>query len=221
MSADGRATALLTRFWEKRTNGTALRVNSATRVRSSDTAAEREAAFICCGPRLRLCSQSVLRRLHSRDLQAGNPKRRADRRLGGGNRIERRHRRDKNVVYAMRVTGTMTFEEYWADPRFQRKKPNLRGSKKQAFGDNIYSRDPATDRWCQANSHHSLHDGSANPLNVNGRHRNEPDSRQRRFCLLGRLWPASYRKQIPELWPAPRKRLRRPRPQESIFARVC
>lgn len=70
------------------------------------------------------------------------------------------------MVYVMRVTGAMTFEAYWADPRFQRKKVNLRGSKKQAFGDNIYSRDGATDQWCQANSHHSLDDGSPNPLNI-------------------------------------------------------
>jgi hypothetical protein len=68
----------------------------------------------------------------------------------------------------MRVTGALTFEEYWRDPRFQRKKPNLRGSKKQRFGDNIYSKDPATGRWCQLNSHHSLHDGSPNPVNVTG-----------------------------------------------------
>jgi hypothetical protein len=78
----------------------------------------------------------------------------------------REHRREKNVVYAMRVTGAMTFEEYWRDPRFQRKKANLRGSKKQAFGDNIYSRDPGTGLWRQANSHHSLNDGSPNRLNV-------------------------------------------------------
>ena len=48
--------------------------------------------------------------------------------------------REHHVVYAMRVTESMTFEQYWNDPRFQKKKPNLRGSKKQAFGDNIYFR---------------------------------------------------------------------------------
>ncbi len=74
--------------------------------------------------------------------------------------------REKHLVYAMRVAGHMTFEEYWADRRFQRKKPNLRGSKKQAFGDNIYSRNPATGRWCQANCHHSLNDGGPNPKNI-------------------------------------------------------
>src|SRR5260370_27588907 len=34
-------------------------------------------------------------------------------------------KREKHVVYAMRVTGVQTFEEYWADPRFQIKRPNL------------------------------------------------------------------------------------------------
>jgi hypothetical protein len=74
--------------------------------------------------------------------------------------------REQHVVYAMHVTEAMTFEAYWANPRFQVKRPNLRGSKKQAFGDNIYSRNPETGRWCQANSHHSLTDGSPNRTNV-------------------------------------------------------
>jgi hypothetical protein len=74
--------------------------------------------------------------------------------------------REDHVVYAMRVSEAMTFEEYWADPRFERKKPNLRGSKKQAFGDNIYSRDPGSGRWCQLDSHHSLNDGSPNAANI-------------------------------------------------------
>jgi hypothetical protein len=46
------------------------------------------------------------------------------------------------------------------------KKPNLRGSKKQAFGDNIYSRNAQGNRWCQADSHHSLKDGTPNLSNV-------------------------------------------------------
>jgi hypothetical protein len=83
--------------------------------------------------------------------------------LGTGSRTEKRH---KKAVYAMRVTAAMSFEQYWADPRFQRKKPNLRGSKKQAFGDNIYTRESPNAPWQQANSHHSLQDGSPNPLNI-------------------------------------------------------
>lgn len=69
------------------------------------------------------------------------------------------------VVYAMRAEEALTFERYWRDPRFRRKRPDLRGSRKLSFGDNIYSR--ARDgSWRQLPSHHSLHDGSANPGNV-------------------------------------------------------
>lgn len=78
----------------------------------------------------------------------------------------KKHKRERFVVYGMRVTGTLTFNQYWADGRFQSKKPNLRGSKKQAFGDNIYCKDEVTNLWNQVNSHHSLADGSPNESNV-------------------------------------------------------
>ncbi len=69
------------------------------------------------------------------------------------------------LVYAMRITEAMTFNEYCADPRFRRKKPNLRGSKKQAFGDNIYFKDDGN-QWHQEDSHHSYQDGAPNPHNI-------------------------------------------------------
>jgi hypothetical protein len=71
-----------------------------------------------------------------------------------------------HVVYAMRITEVLNFDQYWSDARFQKKKPNLRGSKKQAFGDNIYHRNATTHRWHQLNSHHSFPDGTPNPANV-------------------------------------------------------
>ena len=74
--------------------------------------------------------------------------------------------RESHVVFAMRVTQSLTFDEYWRDPRFQRKRPMLRGSKKQAFGDNIYHRLPVAGEWAQADSHHSCDDGSPNLNNV-------------------------------------------------------
>jgi hypothetical protein len=70
------------------------------------------------------------------------------------------------LVFAMRVAETPTFEEYWVDNRFLLKRPFLRGSFKQAFGDNIYHRDPQTEKWLQENSHHSLLTGKANWSNV-------------------------------------------------------
>lgn len=66
----------------------------------------------------------------------------------------------------MRVTETLTFDEYWLDTRFILKRANLHGSTKQAFGDNIYHRNSAG-RWSQEDSHHSLPDGTANMENVN------------------------------------------------------
>lgn len=70
------------------------------------------------------------------------------------------------LVYVMRVTETMTYNEYWNNDRFGRKKPNLQGSAKQAFGDNIYFKN-RLGKWCQENSHHSRNDGSPNPGNIN------------------------------------------------------
>ena len=73
--------------------------------------------------------------------------------------------RDGHIVYAMRVTEALTFNQYWRDPRFREKRPSLRGSTKQAFGDNIYHRD-REGRWRQEDSHHSLPNGSPNRANI-------------------------------------------------------
>lgn len=77
-----------------------------------------------------------------------------------------KRKRQGHLVYWMRVEEIITYDAYWADPRFRRKRPNLHGSKKQAFGDNIYHRDAETGEWVQANSLHSLADGSLNPRNL-------------------------------------------------------
>ncbi|MDE0638248.1 MAG: hypothetical protein OXI43_20600 [Candidatus Poribacteria bacterium] len=76
-------------------------------------------------------------------------------------------RRKGHIVFVMRVTEVMQFNNYWSDSRFKQKKPNLRGSKKQAFGDNIYYYDPATCEWHQEDSHHSFPDGKPNEKNIN------------------------------------------------------
>lgn len=72
---------------------------------------------------------------------------------------------DGCMIYAMQVSEVLSFEAYWNDPRFFSKRPNLNGSLKQLYGDNIYHRDSNSAPWQQANSHHSLHDGSINPAN--------------------------------------------------------
>jgi len=66
----------------------------------------------------------------------------------------------------MRVTEALSFREYDADPRFQRKKPYRRGSRKQSCGDNIYFRNAADTGWEQRDSFHSNSDGTANPKHI-------------------------------------------------------
>ena len=73
--------------------------------------------------------------------------------------------RDGHLVFVMRVSEGLSFNEYWQDRRFLQKRPNLRGSMKQAFGDNIYFRDQ-DDSWHQEDSHHSYSDGSQNRHNI-------------------------------------------------------
>lgn len=75
--------------------------------------------------------------------------------------------RPGHLIYIMRVREVVSLDDYWSDPRFLKKRPNLRGSLKLAFGDNIYSRSSEGAPWRQLPSHHSLPDGSANPANVN------------------------------------------------------
>ena len=70
-------------------------------------------------------------------------------------------RRGCRLVYAMRVDERLTFQQYWDDPRFRRKRPTMRASLKMAYGDNIYRRD-ANGQWLQEDSRHTLADGSRN-----------------------------------------------------------
>lgn len=73
----------------------------------------------------------------------------------------------RNLVYAMKVSEKMTFNEYWNDNRFQCKKPIIiGGTTKTAYGDNIYYKDPSTNLWSQADSHHSFENGAVNPDNL-------------------------------------------------------
>lgn len=85
--------------------------------------------------------------------------------VGSGSN-DRSVRRGGHLVYAMRVTETMTFDEYGVDPRFESKKPYRNGSRKQSCGDNIYFRATPAAAWKQRDSFHSRPDGSLNPDHV-------------------------------------------------------
>ena len=100
-----------------------------------------------------------------------------------------------HLSYWMRVDEILTFERYWDDPRLRRKRPNLRGSLASQYGDNIYSRDPQTGEWVQADSFHSLEGGVAGQANI------VRDTGRTDRVLLGRefcYWGASSPPAIPK-----------------------
>jgi hypothetical protein len=69
------------------------------------------------------------------------------------------------IVYIMQVHEKLTFDEYWSDSRFTKKRPVMNGSKRQMYGDNIYHRPSPESLFIQEDSHHSLANGVKNELN--------------------------------------------------------
>lgn len=69
-----------------------------------------------------------------------------------------------HLIFIMKVTEILDFQQYWEDPRFQCKKPILNGSLVQMHGDNIYNK--ASDKWSQIDSHHSFPNGKTNKKNL-------------------------------------------------------
>lgn len=71
------------------------------------------------------------------------------------------------LLYAMKVTKKITFNEYFSNQRHSHKKPIMNGSLKNMYGDNIYHLVEKSGKWNQINSHHSYSDGSINYYNLN------------------------------------------------------
>ena len=84
------------------------------------------------------------------------------------------------LVYLMKVTETLTFNQYWNDPRFEKKKPCFNKSSKCCYGDNIYHRENEHD-WQQEFSHHSYEDG-VNHINL------EHDTQTDRVLISDCFW---------------------------------
>jgi len=80
----------------------------------------------------------------------------------GGGRLDATGR----CVYLMKVTEIVTYNDYWRDLRFQRKKPLRNGSSVMMVGDNIYHKGPDGQSWLQEDSQHSNSDGTPNLDNV-------------------------------------------------------
>lgn len=99
----------------------------------------------CCKPRIRSVAQIG-------DWVFG---------LAGGELAQSGH-----CIFGMRVTETLTLDEYWLDPRFEVKKPLRNGSRVMMLGDNIYHRQNGNAEWEQQDSHHSRPDGMPDASNI-------------------------------------------------------
>ena len=65
----------------------------------------------------------------------------------------------------MLVDEILTFDQYWRDERFGSKRPVMRGSVMQRYGDNIYHRDANSEDFIQEDSFHSQPGGVMSPEN--------------------------------------------------------
>ena len=74
--------------------------------------------------------------------------------------------RGNRLLYAMRVSEVLGFDEYYRDPRFQQKKPDVNGSWGRRCGDNMYYKDD-NGGWSQCRT---LHHGSAAHIRKDLRH---------------------------------------------------
>ena len=93
-------------------------------------------------------------------------------------------------VFAMVVTGDVTFEAYWDHPEFGSRRPKRNGSDKKLVGDNIYHRNAAQEAWIQEDSVHSLPDGTQCPLNTAHDTRVNRVLLSRRFIYFGAVAPS-------------------------------
>ncbi len=63
-----------------------------------------------------------------------------------------------HLIYWMRVDEILSFDEYWNDRRFRRKRPVMNGSAYMRYGDNIYHHEGGPN-YVQEDSFHSLENG--------------------------------------------------------------
>jgi len=103
----------------------------------------------------------------------------------GGSRLKATGR----CIFGMKITETLTFDQYWSDSRFHLKKSVRNGSRVMMVGDNIYHRDTEGD-WLQEHSHHSAPDGSPDIVNVQNDTKVNKVLISDRFLYFGSIAPA-------------------------------
>lgn len=103
----------------------------------------------------------------------------------GGGRLNATGR----CIFAIRVTEKITFNEYWLNPVYFDKRPVRNGSRRMMVGDNIYYLNPIDNKWRQADSHHSMADGSLNEKNLSTDTKSDKVLISRHFYYFGSAAP--------------------------------
>lgn len=65
-----------------------------------------------------------------------------------------------HIIYAMKVEKIITFDEYWSNPKFECKRPVIKGMLCQMYGDNVYH--TVNGKMVQEHCAHSLASGEVN-----------------------------------------------------------
>lgn len=76
-------------------------------------------------------------------------------------------RYNNRLIYMMKVSKKISFNEYWLNPEYSMKKPSMHASLKRMYGDNIYYYNNSKKQWEQLDSHHSYENGKINYHNLN------------------------------------------------------
>ena len=112
--------------------------------------------------------------------------------------LDHRHRFEANdldgrLVYAMRVTEALRFDEYWRDERFRDKRPisTAAACRRTATTSTTATRDG---EWRQENSHHSLKDGCRIRATVSHDTQTDRILISDHFTYWGAEGPARYRR---------------------------
>jgi hypothetical protein len=71
-----------------------------------------------------------------------------------------------HLCYWMSVDEILTFDAYWNDPRFRRKRPVMSGTTFLRYGDNIYHHENGEMLYRQEDSFHSLPNGVLSMANL-------------------------------------------------------
>ena len=118
------------------------------------------------------------------------------------------YQKSGHLIFIMKISEILGFQQYWEDSRFHYKKPIMNGSIVGMYGDNIYHKRVGINAWCQEDSHHSYEGGVINKDNLDRDLSGNNVLVSENFVYLGRrgfLLPQNHRDNIVKVGPGYKK----------------